>query len=76
MISLCQEKFEKYFETKTKNVLDARTADICKKGIKPAASLLIFTSIYRYLSPIIATPIANKISNLLMNKNNNTTKKA
>lgn len=31
------------------------------KGIRVLASLLIFTTIYRYVSPVLITPIANKI---------------
>lgn len=31
------------------------------KGIRVLASLLIFTTVYRYISPVLITPVANKI---------------
>lgn len=31
------------------------------KGIRVLASLLIFTTVYRYVSPVLITPVANKI---------------
>lgn len=39
-----------------------------KDGIKTATSLIIFTTIYRYIAPVIVTPIANKIGNRINEK--------
>ena len=63
-------QFEKFFEARNAAKMSKSTLDACKKGIGPAATLLIFTTVYRYLSPVIATPLANKISNATNAKNN------
>lgn len=34
-------------------------------GIKAAASMMIFGTVYRYLSPVLVTPIANKIGSIV-----------
>lgn len=59
------DQFTEYFKKQNKGKLDKDTFDFCKKGIRPAAALLIFTAIYRYIAPVIATPMANKISSML-----------
>lgn len=43
-------------------------------GINKIKTLVIFGIIYRYLSPVIMTPIANKISSKFFEKKNNTQK--
>ena len=52
---LAEAKGKPYTEEQLK-VLSDKT-----KGIRVLASLLIFTTIYRYVSPVLITPIANKI---------------
>ncbi|MBR1754201.1 hypothetical protein IJ732_05125 [bacterium] len=37
-------------------------------GIKAASSLMIFSTVYRYLSPVLVTPIANKIGSIINEK--------
>lgn len=61
------EQFTNFFEKHNAGKLSEKAIDACKKGIQPAATLLIFTTIYRYLAPVVATPLANKISNSLNN---------
>ena len=39
--------------------------DASKKGWKVLGSLTIFTLIYRYLAPVLVTPMANKIGDKL-----------
>lgn len=39
-----------------------------KKGMKTASSLMILATMYRYIAPVIVTPIANKIGNRLHEK--------
>jgi len=39
-----------------------------KNGIKAASSIMIFGTIYRFISPVFATPIANRIGNHLQEK--------
>ena len=43
-------------------------------GINKIKTLVIFGIIYRYLSPVVMTPIANKISAKFFDKKNNTQK--
>lgn len=43
-----------------------------KDGIKTAASIMIFMTIYRFIAPVIVTPIANHIGNKLKDTNTNT----
>ena len=59
------QQFTDYFLQKNQNKLNEKTLELCKKGIGPASSLLIFTAIYRYIAPVVATPMANKISSML-----------
>lgn len=40
-------------------------------GFKTAQALMVFALIYRFVSPVIATPIANSISEKLENRKNN-----
>jgi len=44
------------------------------QGFKVAQKLLTFTLMYRYISPVIVTPVASKISKALTNNNNVETK--
>ena len=37
-------------------------------GVKAAASMMIFGTVYRYLSPVLVTPIANKLGNMLQER--------
>lgn len=41
-----------------------------KDGIRTAAQIMIFMTIYRFIAPVFATPIANKIGNNIEEKNN------
>ncbi|MBO6273324.1 hypothetical protein J6O48_11170 [bacterium] len=41
------------------------------KGFDIAKQLLIFTVMYRYIAPVIVTPVASKISKLVANRKNN-----
>ena len=52
---LAEAKGKPYTEEQLKALSDKT------KGIRVLASLLIFTTIYRYISPVLITPIANKI---------------
>ena len=52
-------------------------ADKVIPGINKIKTLVIFGIIYRYLGPVVVTPIANKLSSkLFSNKKNNEAKKA
>lgn len=42
--------------------------EIYDKGIKSAASIMIFMTIYRFIAPVLVTPIANHIGNKLQEK--------
>ena len=57
-----------FFGKRNADKLSQDSINACKTGIKAASSLLIFTMIYRYISPVIVTPIANKISNHFFGK--------
>ena len=37
-------------------------------GIKAAASMMIFGTVYRYISPVLVTPIANKLGNIVADR--------
>ena len=39
------------------------------KGFNTAKSLLIFSMMYRYVAPVLVTPLASKVGNYLNNKN-------
>lgn len=55
-------------------MLNSQTIDIetlekkYKKGIKNAASIMIFMTIYRFVAPVLVTPVANYIGNKLQEK--------
>lgn len=42
--------------------------EIYDKGIKSAASIMIFMTIYRFIAPVLVTPIANHIGNKIQEK--------
>lgn len=46
----------------------AKFLDNCKAGIGAAKSIIIFGTIYRFISPVIVTPLANAIGNKLNEK--------
>ena len=39
------------------------------KGFNTAKSLLIFSMMYRYVAPVLVTPLASKVGNYMNNKN-------
>lgn len=55
-----KEKADKILSGLNKNI----------KGVRILASLSVFTLIYRYATPVLITPFANKIGNWLNAKNN------
>lgn len=59
------EKFEKKFK-----MLNAADANVEKymKGLKIFKTTVIFGTIYRFIAPVFATPIANAIGNKLQDK--------
>ena len=62
------KNYQEFFKQKNPQ-MDTKTLDSCVTGIRGAATLLIFTMIYRYIAPVVVTPIANKISNHFFGKN-------
>lgn len=40
-----------------------------KDGIKTASSIMIFMTIYRFIAPVLVTPLANHLGNKLQEKN-------
>lgn len=70
--SAAQEKV-KELVTDVYNSSAARAeADKILPGINKLKTLVIFGIIYRYLGPVVITPIANKLSSKLFAKNNKT----
>ena len=61
------EQYQKFFELRNPN-MDPKVLKACKGGIRGGATLLIFTLVYRYASPVIATPLANKAYNYFFGK--------
>lgn len=56
------DKFaEKFMAANMNTVKDAHKMSGLIGGIKAASALMIFSTVYRYLSPVLVTPIANKI---------------
>lgn len=55
------------FEVAIKNHYGDRASDIMK-GFKIAKSLMVFQLLYRFMCPVVATPIANHISNKIRDK--------
>lgn len=62
-IDILADKFAKANEGLEKSKLNMYT-----DGMKAAASLVILTTMYRYIAPVIVTPIANKIGNNVQKK--------
>lgn len=63
------QKFSnKFLMLNSKNNLDIKTLETYQNGIKNAASIMIFMSIYRFISPVIVTPLANHIGNKINEK--------
>lgn len=48
--------------------LASKKIDIHLKGIEAAKKILIFTTMYRFIAPVIVTPLANAIGNRLNEK--------
>ena len=46
------------------------------KGFNTAKSLLIFAVMYRYVAPVLVTPLASKIGNLINGKDDKAKKTA
>lgn len=61
------DNFTKTFE-KQNEKLDLDTLVKCKNGIKLLKSIVIFTTIYRFVGPVVMSPFANKISGYFQNK--------
>lgn len=60
------DKFaEKFMAANMNTVKDAGKMGSLISGIKAASSLMIFSTVYRYLSPVLVTPIANKIGAII-----------
>ncbi|MBQ2871325.1 hypothetical protein IJE86_06460 [bacterium] len=61
------KKLIKPFENAIKKTYDTKADDLMK-GFKVAKSLMVFQLLYRFVCPVVATPIANHISNKLREK--------
>ena len=61
------DKKLKPFEAAIKKIHKEKADDIMK-GFKIAKSLMVFQLLYRFVCPVVATPIANHISNKLREK--------
>lgn len=61
------KKLKPIDEAIEKNFEKAKVDGI-KKGFRIAKSLMVFQLLYRFVSPVIATPIANHISNKIREK--------
>lgn len=57
-IDILLDKFEK-----ANSAINSKEIEKYRGGIKSASSLIILTTMYRYIAPVIVTPIANKIGN-------------
>ena len=71
------DKFaEKFMAANMNTVKDAHKMSGLVGGIKAASALMIFSTVYRYLSPVLVTPIANKIGAMVNAKHAEKTEKA
>lgn len=61
------DKKLKPFDAAIKNKYKDQADDIMK-GFKIAKSLMVFQLLYRFVCPVVATPIANHISNKIREK--------
>lgn len=59
------QKFSHKFLMLNSKNCDEETLTRYQKGIKSASSIMIFMTIYRFIAPVIVTPIANNIGNKL-----------
>ncbi len=62
------DKKLKPFGDMIKKHYESKRADEILKGFKIAKSLMVFQLLYRFVCPVIATPIANHISNKIRDK--------
>jgi hypothetical protein len=58
------DKLAQKFQAANFDKAPAKLAE-CTNGIKAATSMMIFGLVYRYISPVLVTPIANKIGNAI-----------
>lgn len=65
-IDVLIDKFAKANSADT--TIDNDLMEKYKKGMKTASSLIILATMYRYIAPVIVTPIANKIGNRVQAK--------
>ncbi len=61
-------EFTNKFMTINFNKETPRALDNYKKGIRAASSMMIFGLMYRYIAPVLVTPIANHIGNKINKK--------
>ena len=59
------DKFARRFEAVNHGNKDLK---LWKGGIKAAASMMVFGTMYRYIAPVLVTPIANSIGNRIQAK--------
>lgn len=57
------DKFSNAFLEANKNTI--KNPDVFKRGLKNARTLMVFGLVYRFIGPVIATPIANSISSMV-----------
>ncbi len=62
------DKVVEKFDTLNKHNVDKINLGKYKNGIKVASQLMIFDMVYRYLAPVVVTPIANRIGQRLQEK--------
>jgi len=62
------KKVEKFIRKFSAANINDTSLPILRKGIKGAASMIIFATMYRYVAPVVVTPIANHIGNKIQAK--------
>lgn len=63
------QKFSNKFLMLNSKNYSLKELETYQRGIKNAASIMIFMTIYRFISPVVITPIANHIGNKINEKN-------
>lgn len=77
VVNEIMERFAKTFEKNYNQeamakliAKDSEALDKCKNGVKQLKSIVIFTTIYRFVGPVLMNPVANKISGHFQDKAN------
>ncbi len=68
LINKIMKNFGTTFKAANKELLKPEVLDSCLRGIGKLKTLIVFTTIYRFIGPVLLAPVANKLTSHLQQK--------